>query len=160
VGARLAFTLPSRVVVSLGKQLYYHPKFRGVLLARTILVADEDNDTRIILRTVLERHQFVVVEAATADDAFNATQVQAFDLIILNYPMPAPDGRTLVRRLRAVATTRQVPILNLTSRVVPQFLQEAAEEGVSLTLPKPIDIENVINVVSELISAHSIALIG
>jgi CheY-like chemotaxis protein len=130
------------------------------LSARSILVADEDNDTRIILRTVLERYRFVVVDAATADDAFNASQVQAFDLIILNYPMPGPDGRTLVHRLRAVAATQQVPILNLTSRVVPQFLQEAAAEGVTLTLPKPIDIENVINVVTELITARSTALVG
>jgi hypothetical protein len=44
--------------------------------------------------------------------------------------------------------------------VVPQFLREAAEDGVTLTLPKPIDIENVINVVSELLSARSAALIG
>jgi CheY-like chemotaxis protein len=130
------------------------------LLARSILIADEDNDTRIILRTVLERYRFVVVEAATADDAFSASQLQAFDLVILNYPMPAPDGRTLVQCLRAAEATQHVPILNLTSRVVPQFLQEAAEEGVTLTLPKPIDIENVINVVSELISARSAALIG
>jgi CheY-like chemotaxis protein len=130
------------------------------LLARSILVADEDNDTRIILRTVLERDRFAVVEAATADDAFDASQVQAFDLIILNYPMATPDGRTLVQRLRAVGATQHVPILNLTSRVVPQFLREAAEDGVTLTLPKPIDIENVINVVSELLSARSAALIG
>lgn len=128
--------------------------------ARSILVADEDNDTRIILRTVLERYRFVVVDAATADDAFNASQVQAFDLVILNYPMPALDGRTLVQRLRAAASTQHVPILNLTSRVVPQFLQGAAEDGVTLTLPKPIDIENVINVVSELIARKSTALIG
>lgn len=145
---------------SLGKYKITNFKFRGVLLARSILVADDDNDTRIILRTVLERHRFMVVEAATADDAFNAAQLQAFDLIILNYPMPAADGRTLVKHLRAVTATQHVPILNLTSRVVPQFLQEAAEDGVTLTLPKPIDIENVINVVSELISARSTALIG
>ena len=121
------------------------------MLARTILVADEDRDTRVILRTVLERYAFVIVEAATADDARAAAQQLAPDLVILNYPMHSADGRTLVQHLRADPVTRAVPILNLTSRVVPQFLQAAADEGVNLTVAKPIDVEALLRVVSELV---------
>lgn len=121
------------------------------MLARTILVADDDRDTRIILRTVLERQEFVIVEAATADDAFAAAQQHEFDLVILNYPMQGADGRTLVHHLRAQDATRNVPILNLTSRVVPQFLQKAADEGVNLTVPKPIDVEALLRIVSDII---------
>lgn len=128
--------------------------------ARTILVADEDTDTRIILRTVLERHRFAVVEAANAAEAINASNAGTVDLVILNYPMHAPDGRTLVHCLRDSAVTKHVPILNLTSRVVPQFLQEAAAEGVSLTLPKPIDVGGFIRIVNDLLEPTSAGVPG
>lgn len=121
--------------------------------ARIILVADEDIDTRFIIRTVLERHRFAVIEARTASEAIACTHTAAVDLVILNYPMRAPDGRTLVRCLRESAPTTHVPILNLTSRVVPQFLQEAADEGVSLTIPKPVDIESLIRAVDQVLAA-------
>jgi CheY-like chemotaxis protein len=120
------------------------------LTGRLILVADEDADTRIILRTVLERHDFDIVDTGSADAALAEVEQRAFDLVILNYPMFCDNGETLVHRLRASRSTQNIPILNLTSRVVPQFLEEAAREGVTLTLPKPIDVESVIALVSEL----------
>jgi CheY-like chemotaxis protein len=129
-----------------------------VLSGRTILVADDDRDTRVILRTVLERYQFIVVEAATADDAFAASLQQALDLVILNYPMPSADGRTLVHHLRSHTMTRNVPILNLTSRVVPQFLQEAAKEGVNRTVSKPVDVEALIRIVSDMVEPATVNL--
>lgn len=123
------------------------------MAARKILVADEDNDTRVILRTVLERNRYVVIEATTADAAFESAQQHTFDLIILNYPMRDKSGDTLVRRFRASPGTQRVPILNITSRVVPQFLMEAAAEGVDLTLPKPLDVESLLIVVSDMTRA-------
>ena len=123
------------------------------MAARKILVADEDNDTRVILRTVLERNRYVVIEANTAESAFESAQQHTFDLIILNYPMRDKSGDTLVHRIRTSAGTRQVPILNITSRVVPQFLMEATAEGVDLTLPKPLDVESLLIVVSDMTRA-------
>jgi two-component system, chemotaxis family, chemotaxis protein CheY len=118
--------------------------------APTILVADDDFDTRIILRTVLERHTFKVIDAATADDALAAARTAHFDLVILNYPMLCEDGHTLVERLRESPNARGCPILNLTSRVVPRMLEMAAAQGVNKTLPKPIDVEQLLRVVGEL----------
>ena len=117
----------------------------------TILLADDDIHTRIILRTLLERHRFAIVEAETAEAALDHTQRKTFDLIILNYPMPDANGVTLARRLRNAENTRFVPILNLTSRVVPQLLQDAFIDGVDLSIPKPIDIHNIVRVIESLI---------
>ena len=124
------------------------------MLAKNILVADEDADTRVILRTLLERQQFTVIEAESADAALAASRQWALDLVIMNYPMLCASGDTLVRRLKNDSLTRDVPILNLTSRVVPQYLTQAASEGVDITLPKPLDVEQIVTVVSDLISRH------
>jgi CheY-like chemotaxis protein len=120
------------------------------LTGRLILVADEDTDTRIILRTVLERHDFAIVDAGSAEAAMAEVARRAFDLVILNHPMMCENGESLVHRLRAQRSTQDIPILNLTSRVVPQFLEDAAREGVTVTLPKPINVEKVLSLVTEL----------
>jgi CheY-like chemotaxis protein len=117
---------------------------------RLILIADEDTDTRIILRTVLERHDFDIVDAGSAEAAMAEVEGRAFDLVILNHPMMCDNGESLVHRLRARRATQDIPILNLTSRVVPQFMDDAAREGVTITLPKPINVESVLALVSEL----------
>lgn len=124
--------------------------------ARTILVADEDIDTRIILRTLLERHGYGVVEASSSDDALKRVGGQAFDLVILNHPMLTRGGRSLVQQLRQLEPSAQTPILNITSRVIPQFIEEAALQGVTMTIAKPIDVQSVLYIVADLTSSRAI----
>ncbi|MGQ0813771.1 MAG: response regulator [Gemmatimonadota bacterium] len=118
--------------------------------ARTILIADDDIDTRIIVRAVLESRGMVVLAAATADDAVALAEQNSLDLIIVNYPMTSEDGRTVVERLRLTHQPQDCPILNITSRVVPMLLEEAAAQGVTLSLPKPIEVDSLVSAVTQL----------
>jgi CheY-like chemotaxis protein len=120
------------------------------LATRTILLADEDTDTRIILRTVLERNGFAVVDTDSGAGALAAVCERQFDLVILNHPVYCPDGRTLARTLRSGSLTSHVPILNIMSRFVPQLLQDAVAEGVDHSMAKPVDVEAVLEVVRGL----------
>jgi CheY-like chemotaxis protein len=119
---------------------------------RTILIVDDDVDTRIILRALLERNRFEVVEATSAEDAMRCADQHVFELVILNYPMSDGNGNSLAKLLRGIESTRSVPLLNITSRFIPQFIQQAAVDGVDVTLPKPIDITNIMQIVVELTS--------
>ena len=123
----------------------------------TILVADEDADTRIILRTVLERHDFNIVETDTGDDALDQARREAIDLVILNFPMICRNGQTLLQSLRSSTATKHVPIVNLTSRVVPQYLDDAERQGATVTVHKPIDVEHVLDLINSLISSQPTA---
>jgi CheY-like chemotaxis protein len=116
---------------------------------RTILVADEDTDTRIILRALLERHGYRIVDAATAQDAMAAAD-QELSLVIMNHPIMVDAATTLARWLRAHAPTREVPIINLTSRTVPHFAEDAARQGVNITLAKPLDVNRLTELVQQL----------
>ena len=118
-------------------------------MTRTILVADEDVDTRIILRALLERHGYAVVEAATAEEAVRACD-QDLCLIILNHPISLNENVTLASWLRTEAKTQPVPIINLTSRAIPLFIEEASQLGVKVTLAKPIDVHRMLQLVEEL----------
>ena len=123
----------------------------------TILVADEDADTRIILRTVLERRDFKIVETGTGDEALDHARRTAIDLVILNFPMVCANGQTLIQSLRSGSGTQHVPIVNLTSRVVPQYLDEAERQGATVTVHKPIDVEHVVTLINSLISRQPAA---
>ena len=123
----------------------------------TILVADEDLDTRIILRTLLSRHGYTVIEAATARAAMEAATQQPPSLVILNYPMRVTDSMTLSAWLRQQPATSNVPIINLTSRAVPLLMEQAAREGVTVTLPKPLDMYRLLELVRELSQAPMVA---
>ncbi|HEY0672423.1 MAG TPA: response regulator [Longimicrobiales bacterium] len=116
---------------------------------RCILVADEDQDTRIILRTLLERDGYTVIEAPTARAAMEAVD-QPVSLVILNYPMRIDESHTLCSWLRRQPATREVPIINLTSRAVPLLMEEAARDGANVTMAKPIDVQRMLDLVSEL----------
>ena len=116
---------------------------------RHILVADEDTDTRIILRALLERNGYTVIEAATAQQAM-ASERNDIDLIIMNHPMMTTPQVSLARWFRSQAETRETPIINLTSRAVPNFIEDAARQGVTVSLVKPLDVHSVLALVRQL----------
>ena len=122
-----------------------------------ILVADEDMDTRIILRTLLARHGYTIIEAATGRAAMEAATQQPLSLVILNYPMRVSDAVTLSAWLRQQSATSSVPIINLMSRAVPLLMEEAAREGVTVTLPKPRDMYHLLELVRELCQPPMVA---
>jgi CheY-like chemotaxis protein len=67
---------------------------------RTILVVDDFDDTRLLLRTWLERRGFRVVEAEDGIEAIQLAASEAPDLIIMDMEMPQLDGLAATRRIR------------------------------------------------------------
>jgi CheY-like chemotaxis protein len=123
---------------------------------RKILVADEDTDTRIILRALLERHGYAVIEAASAQQAMAAVG-EEIGVVIMNHPMMATPQITLARWMRAQPETRETPIINLTSRAVPNFIEEAAKQGVTVSLVKPLDVHAMLELVRQLSTPVAVA---
>ena len=116
---------------------------------QNILVADEDLDTRIILRALLERKGYTVFEAGSGTAALTALQ-GPISLVILNHPMNLSDDVSLAAWLRSQPETRDIPIINLTSRAVPLLMDEASRQGVNVTLTKPLDVRRVMSLVEQL----------
>lgn len=120
----------------------------------SILVADEDTDTRIILRALLERHGYAIVEAANAQQAMSCV-TDGVGVVILNHPMMATPNITLARWLRAQPETRDVPIINLTSRAVPNYAEEAARQGITISMPKPVDVQAILELIRNFTASVS-----
>jgi signal transduction histidine kinase len=104
-----------------------------------ILVVDDDERNRRLLRAMIEADDHAVVEASDGEQALELARLDPPDAILLDIMMPGIDGYEVARRLKADAATRAIPIVMLTalddrgSRVAA--LEAGAEEFVS----KPVD---------------------
>src|SRR3990172_1467137 len=80
-----------------------------------ILVIDDDEGTRLMLRRILEREAYQVAEAPDGDEGLVACQRVHPDLILLDGMMPRMTGFEAVKRLREDEATRAIPVLMLTA---------------------------------------------
>ena len=106
--------------------------------ASSILVAEDNPDSRDALRALLEAYGYQVVEARDGEEAVQRALAQRPDLILMDIMMPVKDGLEATRLLRASPDFRQVPIVALTAMAGARELAMAA--GCDDYLAKPIDI--------------------
>ncbi|KRW95341.1 response regulator [Paracoccus sp. PXZ] len=104
--------------------------------AAHILVVDDDERIRSLLRRFLMRNDFLVTTARDAAHARRLLDGLDFDLIVLDVMMPGEDGFSLTRDLRKHMTT---PILLLTARGETGDRIEGFESGADDYLPKPFE---------------------
>ena len=91
-------------------------------LAPSILVVDDDRDTREVLQRHLERQGYHAVEAANGWEALIALDNHHIDLILLDVMMPGMDGMTFLRILRNAQRTMPLPVVLVTA-LAPQDAQ-------------------------------------
>ena len=87
----------------------------------TILVVDDFDDTRLLLRTWLERRGFRVIEAEDGVEAVKRAASESPDLIIMDMEMPHLDGLSATRRIRQVNNLGRVPIVAVSAYGADQF---------------------------------------
>ena len=104
-----------------------------------ILVVDDDNRLRSLLRRYLAEQGFVVSTAAHAADARAKLKHLAYDLMVLDVMMPGESGLDLTRSLRASSSVPSLPILLLTARGEIDDRIAGLETGADDYLHKPFE---------------------
>ena len=102
--------------------------------AAHILVVDDDQRLRELLRRYLAQHGYRVTTAADAGNARDQMSGMFFDLVVLDVMMPGDDGLSFTR---AVRQNSDVPILLLTARAEADDRIEGLQAGADDYLPKP-----------------------
>ena len=101
-----------------------------------ILVVDDDERIRDLLKRFLARNGYLVSVARDAAHASRLLDSLDFDLLVIDWMMPGEDGLSLTRRVRAVSET---PVLLLTARGEASDRIEGLEAGADDYLPKPFE---------------------
>ena len=102
-----------------------------------ILVAEDDKNTRLYLRAVLEEAGYTVTEAENGEDALAAMDRVHIDLVVLDVMMPKMDGLEVARQVRRARCN--TPILMLTARSDVADRIAGLNAGADYYLTKPFD---------------------
>ena len=125
---------------------------------RILLIEDNEDDVEIV-RRILGR-SVVAIRLAVACDGREAQQLlfdaeregrgEAWlpDLVVLDLGLPKIDGLHILRRMKAESQTRAVPIVVLTGSSDESQLHACMDLGTNLYLFKPLDIADVMNIVT------------
>ncbi len=109
---------------------------------KKILVVDDKEENRRLVRKVLARHGYAIVEAATGEQAIELVQSELPDLILMDVRLrEGIDGIEATRRLKALPAIAHIPIVAITASVSPEDMQRALDCGCSGFIRKPIDID-------------------
>ncbi|OLP15861.1 two-component system response regulator [Leptolyngbya sp. 'hensonii'] len=120
-------------------------------MIRLILVIDDDQGIRDIIRFALEPVGWQVKTAPSGHEGLIQAQAQPPDAILLDVTMPDLDGYTVAHRLRSQATTQNIPIILLTARVQGHTPQQLAELKVAGVITKPFRVRELADKVKKLL---------
>jgi CheY-like chemotaxis protein len=107
---------------------------------RRVLVIDDDDDIRMLVRLSLQRvGGMEVIEAANGRAGVELARAERPDAILLDVMMPEMDGPATVRELRARPETESIPVVLLTAKVQPRDGERFDELAITGTISKPFD---------------------
>jgi CheY-like chemotaxis protein len=116
--------------------------------ARSVLVVDDDPLLRLVVSAVLADEGYVVREARDGAQALAVLDHWRPDLIILDQMMPGMDGSAFRAEQRKRQDVADVPVIVVSA--ADRMLQQAEASGVAATLPKPFDLDTLLDTISQL----------
>ena len=119
---------------------------------RTVLVVDDFDDTRLLLRTWFERRGFRVIEAENGLQAIDQAESQSPDLIIMDMQMPQLDGLSATRRIRSLKSLNSVPIVAVSAYGADQFREQALAAGCDEYVSTPFEPGTLESIIRSLVN--------
>ena len=110
---------------------------------RNILVVDDDEINRMVVRVLMERRNYRVIEAASGPEALDLIKGETLDIVLMDLSMPGMDGLETTRRIRSDDAGSQLPVVALTAHTSHKEQQMCLAAGMNAVLRKPFDSEQV-----------------
>lgn len=116
----------------------------------TILVVEDFDDVRGMLKILLESEKFRVLEAATGAEALEVIKDEHPDAILMDLALPGIDGFETIRRIRAIEGFQNTPIVVLSAYSGLSTYETALRAGSNYFMAKPIDFDDLAALLKEI----------
>ncbi len=115
--------------------------------ALNIVIVDDQTSARTMLRHVIEdiAPELSVHDFGDPLTALAWCESHAVDLLLLDYRMPEMDGLTAMREIRADNRWRDLPIIALTAKAMPDDREHCLQAGANDYIAKPIDVDKLVS---------------
>ena len=121
----------------------------------TVLLVEDTEDNRQMMKRLLEMSGFRVVEAINGVEAVEVANQERPKIILMDLSLPFIDGLAATRRIRSLPPLSKVPIVAVSAHDTADFHSEALEAGCNAYITKPIDYPELENLVNRLLESNS-----
>lgn len=120
---------------------------------QTVLVVDDNEDNRRILRDLLRSAGYEVIEATTGEDGVATARARTPHLILMDIQLPGIDGYEATRRIKADDTLRPIPLIVVTSYALSGDDAKALAAGADAYVAKPFSPRAMLAKIREYLPA-------
>ncbi len=118
---------------------------------KTVLVVEDNIDNMELITVILKRNGYKVHSAETGQQGIDIATEEQLDFIILDIQLPDMDGMNVIRMIRSLKVNEDIPIIAMTSYAMSGDRQKVMSAGFNGYIEKPIEPENVISQIKEVI---------
>jgi CheY-like chemotaxis protein len=127
---------------------------------KRILIVDDKATSRELLRTVLEKQGYAVIEAGDGEEALRQARADSLDLILLDLQMPIRNGYDVLGELRQDPQYAAIPVIALTASAMQGDREKALAAGFTGYLTKPLALARLRDEIQRLLETGSSAVSG
>ena len=117
----------------------------------SILLVEDTEDNRFMMRRLLEMAGYSVIEATNGEEAVRLAESEHPDLILMDLSLPIIDGLAATRAIRQLEGLKQVPIVAVSAHASSDFQAEALAAGCDSYTTKPIDFSELEQLIARLL---------
>ena len=121
------------------------------MLGELILVVEDNDNNRMLIRDVLRATGYHVVEAENAEDGLRMATEHRPALILMDIQLPGMSGTEALLRLRADPATRAIPVIAVTASVMTQDRRQIMAAGFDGYQAKPISVKEFLQTVRQVL---------
>jgi CheY-like chemotaxis protein len=126
-------------------------KTEASVQAPVVMLVEDFQDTRQMMRQMLELNGCRVVEASNGQEAIELSQRGGLDLVLMDLNMPVLDGFNATLRIREYERTRDVPVVAVTAYDSAESRAAAGAVGCCEYIVKPLDLEHLSTLLGRLL---------
>lgn len=119
--------------------------------SKTVVLADYNEDNRMINRTILEHFGYDVLEVRNGEDALRVAREDHPALMVIRRMLPLVDGWDVARILKGDPATSGIPLIGMSANGLPHDVAAAEEAGCDVFLAAPCEPRRLIAEVERLI---------